>query len=95
MGQNGSKWCPELEDLEPFCFEKMCFWTVLDHLDTILVHFEQNLKIIFFSTFDHFGPFLALFGPFFGPFLDPKMASGAQKDSGNLPKLGTRGPGGR
>ena len=32
---------------------QMCFGTVLDHLDAILVHFEQNLKIdfLFFLTF--------------------------------------------
>ena len=69
MGRNGSKWCPGLEDLEPFCFEKMCFWTVLDHLDAILVPFEQNLK-----NRNFFG-FLTILGPFW-PFLDPKMASG-------------------
>ena len=84
MGRNGSKWCPGLEDLEPFCFEKMCFWTVLDHLDAILVHFEQNLKIDFFSDF------LTILGPFW-PFLDPKMASGAQKDSGEPTKIGQMG----
>ena len=56
MGRNGSKWCPGLENLEHFCFEKKCFGTVLDHLDAILVHFEQNLKIDFFPRlFDHFG----------------------------------------
>ena len=67
MGRNGPKWCPGLEDLEPFCFEKMYFWTVLDHLDAILVHFEQNLKIEKFSTFwpilGYFRPFWTLFGP--------------------------------
>ena len=63
----GSEWvemCPGLEDLEPFCFEKMCFWTVLEYLDAISVHFEQNLKIDFFifdllTILGHFGPFLA------------------------------------
>ena len=69
------------------CFEKMCFWTVLDHLDAILVLFEQNLKIKKFRLFDHFGPFWALFGPF----LDPKMASGPQKDSGEPTKIGQKG----
>ena len=28
---------------------EMCFGTVLDHLDAILVHFEPKLKIDFFS----------------------------------------------
>ena len=58
MGKNGvlgSK-------LEPFCFEKkkMCFGTVLDHLDAILVHFEQNLNIE--KKID----FLTILGPFWG-----------------------------
>ena len=46
---------------------KMCFGTVLDHLDTILVHFQPKLKIGKFRDFDHFGPFWPLFGPFWTP----------------------------
>ena len=43
---------------------EMCFGTVLDHLDAILVHFEPKLKIDFFFDFE---TIWALFGPFFGP----------------------------
>ena len=56
----------------------MCFGTVLDHLNAILVHFEQNLKIGFFNfltILGYLGPFwalLALFGPFLGPFWTSK-----------------------
>ena len=68
----------------------MCFATVLDHLETILVHFQQNLKIDFFRDFDHFGPFWPFLGPFwalFGPLLGPKRASGAQKVRGEPAKM--------
>ena len=43
---------------------EMCFGTVLDHLDAILVHFEPKPKIEIFSILR---PFWAFFGPFFGP----------------------------
>ena len=92
MGQNGAL-C--LKIWSRFVSKKMCFWTVLDHLGAILVHFEQNLKIENFSTFltilGNFGPFWGILGPFwtlFGPFLDPKMASGA---SGEPTKIGQKG----
>ena len=45
----------------------MCFGTVLDHLDAILVHFEPETENRIFFDFEailgHFGPFLAFFGP--------------------------------
>ena len=87
MSRNGSKWCPGLEDLEPFCFEKMCFWTVLDHLDAILEHFEQNLKN---RNFFDFLTILGYFGPFLDPFWTPKWPQEPKKTAGNLPKLGKR-----
>ena len=51
---------------------KMCFGTFWDHLDAILVHFEQNLKIENFSTF---WPFWAIFGNF-GIFLCQSRCNG-------------------
>ena len=65
MGQNGvlgSKiW-------NPFVSKKKCvFWTVLDHWDAILVHFEQNLKIKNISTFWPFWVLFGLFWTLFGP----------------------------
>ena len=48
----------------------------------------ENRKIVDFLTIlGYFGPFLALFGPF----LDPQMASGAQKDNGEPTKIGQKG----
>ena len=54
---------------------KMCFGTVLYHLDAILLHFEPKLKIIFFFDFE------AILGHF-GSFLGPLGASGALKGRG-------------
>ena len=51
-GRNGPKAGPEAI--------KMCFGTVLDHLKTILVHFQTNLKI---ENFSRFRPFWASKGP--------------------------------
>ena len=44
----------------------------------------------FLAILGYFGLFWALFGPF-GPFLDPKIASGAPKDSKDPTKIGQKG----
>ena len=53
---------------------EMCFGTVLDHLDAIFSAFRaetENRKIFDFEAI--LGPFLAFFGPFFGPLNSAKF----------------------
>ena len=68
----------------------MCFGTVLDHLETILVHFQPNLKIEIFSRFRPFwailGPFGAHFGPFWAPFGPPKRLGSPKSEGETRPK---------
>ena len=85
-GQNGPKTGSEAI--------KMCFGTVLDHLETILVHFQPNLKIDFFRDFDHFGPFLGHFWPTFGPFwahFGPPKGLGSPQMQGGTGQNGPKG----
>ena len=84
MGRNGSKWCTGLEDLEPFCFEKNVF---LDRFRPFGCHFSAFRAE---SKNRNFFDFLTILG-YFGPVLDPKMASGAPKDSGEPTKIGQKG----
>ena len=76
MGRNGSKWCPGLEDLEPFCFEKIVF---LGRFRPFGCHFSafraesENRKFFDFLTI--FGPFWAIFGPFW-PLLAQSRCNG-------------------
>ena len=44
-----------------------------------------------FRDFDHLGPFLAIFGPFLGPFWTPKWPREPQNAGGNRPKWAKRG----
>ena len=73
----------------------MCFETVLDHLDTILVHFQPKREIEKkFEILTIWGHFWPPFGPplaHFGPFLDPQKASGAPKCRGEPAKMGQKG----
>ena len=46
---------------------KMCFGTVLYHLDAILLHFEPKPKIEIFSILRPFWAILGLFWPLFWP----------------------------
>ena len=65
----------------------MCFGTVLDRLETILVHFLPNMKINFFfeisTILGHFWPFWAHFGP-------PKRL-GSPKSEGGIGQNGPKG----
>ena len=76
---------------------KICFGTVLDHLDTILAHFQPKLKIEKKGDFDHFGPFGAILSPFWpllGPFgvhFGPTKGLGSPKMQGGTGQNGPKG----
>ena len=63
MGRNGSKWCPALEHLEPFCFEKNVFWDRFRPFGCHFSAFRAESKSRKFFNFLTIWPFWARFGP--------------------------------
>ena len=86
MGRNGSKWCPGLED-PGVLFRKNVF---LDRFRPFRCHFSAFRAESKNRFFFDFLTILGYSGPFW-PFLDPKMTSGAPKDSGEPTKIGQKG----
>ena len=92
--QNGSGWCPGLEDLEPFVSKKCVlgpFQTIWMPFQCISSRIQKSIFFDFLTILGYFGPFGALFGPFLGPFWTLKWPQEPQKTAGNLPELGKRG----